>query len=158
MNKYVYVRLASFLLSAVSLCAQANLEAPCNNLNLKGAFGVMVNGTAPASTVLPGIPSTAIGTLEQFLTVVVHNFDGEGGFTQLENAKGSLSGPVLGRAGAGTYTVNRDCSGSYSLFIPGLSFPVVVVRFVIVDGGKEFRGIVFTPQEAMVTANGRKMH
>ncbi len=151
----------SFALLAASACsvyAQSNLEAPCNTQSLKGAFGVQVSGSAPASSVLPSFPTTPVGTMEQFLTVVVHVFDGEGGFTQLENAKGSLSGPVLNRPGAGTYTVNKDCSGSYSLFIPGLSFPVVVVRFVLVDSGREFRGIVFTPQEAMVIANGRKIH
>jgi hypothetical protein len=41
------------------------------------------------------------------------------------------------------------CSGTDSIFIPGLSFPVVAVRFVIVDDGKEFRSGVVTPQEAM---------
>jgi hypothetical protein len=91
------------------------------------------------------------------MTVVVHTFDGEGKFTQTESAKGYLSGPALDRTGGGTYSVNSNCTGIYSLFIPGLSFPVVVVRFVIVEGGKEFRGIVVTPQEAMVTANGRRM-
>lgn len=151
----------SFALIAAAACsvhAQSNLEGPCSSQSLKGAYGVQVSGMAPASSVLPSFPNTPVGTMEQFLTVVVHVFDGEGGFTQLENAKGSLSGPVLNRPGAGTYTINRDCSGSYSLFIPGFSFPVVVVRFVLVDNGKEFRGIVFTPQEAMVIANGRKIH
>jgi hypothetical protein len=41
------------------------------------------------------------------------------------------------------------CSGSDSIFIPGLSFPVVAVRFGMVDDGKEFRSSVETPQEAM---------
>jgi len=40
-------------------------------------------------------------------------------------------------------------SGTDSSFIPGLSFPVVAVRFVIVDDDKEFRSGVVTPQEAM---------
>jgi hypothetical protein len=41
------------------------------------------------------------------------------------------------------------CSGTDTIFIPGLSFPEVAARFVIVDDGKEFRSGVVTPQEAM---------
>lgn len=149
-------------LAAVTLAAglygQGNLEGPCNNQTLKGAYGVLVTGTAPASSILPVFPNVPVGTVEQFIGVVVHNFDGDGAFTQTDYVKGSLSGPVLGRPGGGTYSVNRDCSGSYSLFVPGLSFPVLVIRFVIVDGGREFRGIVVTPQEAMTIANGRRIH
>jgi hypothetical protein len=98
-----------------------------------------------------------VGTIEQILGVVVHTFDGNGKFTQVDNLKGYLSGITFDRPGGGTYSVNADCSGIYSIFIPGLSFPVVEVRFVIVDGGKEFRGVVVTPKEAMTIANGRKM-
>ena len=109
MYKMLMPSFALFAASACSVYAQSNLEAPCNTQSLKGAFGVQVSGSAPASSVLPSFPTTPVGTMEQFLTVVVHIFDGEGGFTQLENAKGSLSGPVLNRAGGGTYTVNKDC-------------------------------------------------
>jgi hypothetical protein len=109
--------------------------------------------------VLPQYPGNLypVGTIESFIGVVVHVFDGNGKFTQTDHVKGSLSGPVLDRPGSGTYSVKPDCSGTYSIFIPGIPFPVVVVRFVIVDEGKEFRGIVVTPTEAMTIANGRKM-
>jgi len=90
--------------------------------------------------------------------VVIHTFDGKGNFTQVDNFKGSLSGITYDRPGGGTYSVNADCTGSYSIFIPGLPFPIIVVRFVIVDSGKEFRGVVVVPQQAMGVANGRKMN
>jgi hypothetical protein len=154
-------RIVIFILSIAGLCAQQPpAETACSNATLTGSYGVTVIGAAPASSVLPSFPSGLfpVGTIEQILGVVVHTFDGNGKFTQVDNLKGYLSGIASDRPGAGTYSVNPDCSGTYSIFIPGLSFPVVVVRFVIVDGGKEFRGVVVTPQEAMTTANGRKMH
>ncbi len=66
-------------------------------------------------------------------------FDDNGGFTQVTNDKGSLSGIIVpNRAGAGTYAVNPDPSGTTTLNIPGLGFPIVS-DFVIVDRGKLFR-------------------
>jgi hypothetical protein len=161
MKRIVISCVGALILSTAGLYAQQPVaEAACNNETLKGSFGVTVIGAAPASSVLPSFPSGLfpVGTIEQILGVVVHTFDGNGKFTQIDNLKGYLSGIAFDRPGSGTYSVNADCSGVYSIFIPGLSSPVVEVRFVIVDGGKEFRGVVVTPKEAMTIANGRKMH
>ena len=159
MKRILISQMAALLMFAAGLYGQLQ-EPPCSTQTLRGSYGVMVTGTAPASSVLPKFSSVLypVGTIEQFVGVVVHTFDGDGTFTQTDYIKGSLSGAVLNRPGAGTYSVNRDCSGTYSIFIPGLSFPVVIVRFVLVDGGREFRGIVVTPEEAIATFNGRKMH
>ncbi len=157
----ILTTMALLTLSPSGLFADDNKdEGPtaCTNETLKGSYGVSIIGVTPAASVLEKFPLSPVGTLEQFIGVVVHIFDGKGKFTQTDHVKGYLSGAVLDRPGAGTYSVKPDCSGTYSIFIPGLSFPVVVVRFVIVDGGKEFRGFVVTPQEAMTTANGRRMN
>jgi len=160
MKQIVILSAAAFLLTTAMSAQQPVTEAACNNASLTGSYGVIVTGAAPASSILPAFPAGLfpVGTVEQILGVVVHTFDGNGKFTQVDNVKGYLSGITADRPGSGTYSVNADCSGTYSIFIPALSFPVLVVRFVIVDGGKEFRGVVVTPQEAMTIANGRKIH
>jgi hypothetical protein len=161
MKRIVIFSMGMLIWSTACLYAQQPAaDAACTNATLTGSYGVSVIGAAPATSVLASFPGGLfpVGTVEQILGVVVHTFDGNGKFTQVDNVKGYLSGVTADRPGSGTYSVNPDCSGTYSIFIPGLSFPVVVVRFVIVDGGKEFRGVVVTPQEAMTVANGRKMN
>ena len=156
--KQIVMRTSVALLAAAALHAQQPAKS-CNNETLKGAYGVIFNGTVPAATVLPIFPSALFppGTIEQVIGVVVHTFDGSGKFTQTDTVKGSLSGPILDRPGFGTYKVNPDCSGTYSIIIPVPGVPPIVVHFVVVDSGKEFRGIVVSPQAAMTTANGRKI-
>jgi hypothetical protein len=95
------------------------------------------------------------GTIEQVAGVVVQIFDGAGGFTQTDNVKGSLSGITLDRPGSGSYSVNPDCSGTFTVNNPGL--PPIVNRFVIVDNGQAFTTVVVSPQAVMVTATGKKM-
>lgn len=146
-------------LAAAALQAQQTGK-PCNNETLKGSYGVLFSDTETADTVLPVYPSFRYppGSIEQVIGIVVHTFDGNGRFTQTDTLKGSLSGTILNRPGAGTYSVNADCSGVYNIIIPFPGVPPIVVRFVIVDNGKEFRGIVFSPQEAMTVVNGRSMN
>ena len=72
-----------------------------NNLLIQGTFGIQVQGTqlyAPT------------GATESVVGVVVRQYDGQGGFTQTSNVKGSISGIVPDRFGAGTYQVRNDCS------------------------------------------------
>ena len=77
--------------------------------------------------------------------VIVRHYDGRGGFTQVNNEKGSIggNGPV-DREGFGTYLVNEDCSGSHELHIPGVPF-AITDRFVIVDHGREVRSFIVNP-------------
>src|SRR5258708_15248339 len=124
MKRIVIFAMGALALSTASLSAQqAAAEAVCNNATLTGSYGITVIGAAPASSVLPSFPSGLfpVGTIEQILGVVVQTFDGNGKFTQVDNVKGYLSGIASDRPGAGTYSVNPDCSGTYSIFIPGLS-------------------------------------
>jgi hypothetical protein len=126
----------------------------CSNATLKGYYGVQITGTRPAPSVLSGIQATP-GTIEAVAGVVVQIFDGAGGFTQIDNVKGSLSGITFDRPGGGTYSVNGDCSGTFTVLNAGL--PPIVNRFVIVDNGQGFLTVVASPQAVMVTATGKKM-
>ena len=155
MKRFALLGSVSLILSAAALQAQSSGRT-CSNQTLRGAYGVLFTGTAAAASVLPGLTGTP-GSIEQTTGVVIHTFDGFGQFTQTDTVKGSLSGTVADRPGGGTYSVNADCSGTYSIIIPFPGVPPIVVRFVIVDSGKEFRGIVMSPQSSIVVANGRKV-
>ena len=118
----------------------------CNNRMLRGTYGIQMQGTRPAP------PN---GPMETLIGVVVRNYDGRGGVTQIDNIKGSISGFVPDRFGSGTYQVRDDCS-VIVIFQPA---PGVVIeeRLVIVDGGAELRSITITPATLMVTSTSIKM-
>lgn len=113
------------------------LPRPCTLTTLRGAYGLQWVGTRPA----PNNPAV----IETFTGVAIRTFDGAGGFTQVSNLKGSVSGLAPENIeSVGTYEVNEDCSGTASSqFSPGS--PVVAVRFVIVDHGDEVLYSVMTP-------------
>jgi hypothetical protein len=145
------------MISVFGMRAQQTPAATtCGNETLNGAYGVSIAGTRPAPSVLPNslfLP----GYIEQVIGVAIQIFDGQGGFSQTDNLKGLVSGITPNRPGSGTYSVNSDCTGTYTLNNKGVPFPIVT-QIVIVDSGAEFRGVVVSPQAVMVTANGRKMN
>jgi hypothetical protein len=144
------------LLAALLAATAWGQDGPvCSNETIQGAYGFTVTGTVPAGTVLPQFFQPP-GTMEQIVGVVIAVFDGKGNFTQVDNVKGTLSGIVLDRPGRGTYSVNANCTGTYSIIRPD-PLPPIVTRFVIVDGGKELRVIVVSPLANLTLANGRKM-
>jgi hypothetical protein len=123
----------------------------CSEATLHGAYGIQIQGTRPAP------PPAPAGTIETVIGVIVRQYDGRGGFTQVNNEKGSING--LGpadREGFGTYRVNDNCSGAHELTIPGVPNPITD-RFVIVDHGREVRHFVVSPAPVMVTGVSRKM-
>jgi hypothetical protein len=70
--------------------------------------------------------------------------------------KGSLSGlfPVFPENPAsGTYTVNDDCTGSFT----GAPPSPMLNNFVISSEGDEFHTIVVAPQQVMVSGVGKKV-
>ena len=123
----------------------------CSEATLRGAYGIQIQGTRPAA------PPAPAGTIESVIGVIVRTYDGNGGFTQVNNEKGSVSGVgPADREGFGTYQVNEDCSGSHELQIPGVPVPITD-RFVIVDHGREVRHFVVSPAPVMVTGVSQKM-
>jgi hypothetical protein len=129
----------------------------CSEATLRGAYGIQIQGTRIAPPSIPPAPPVPPNTLETVIGVIVRQYDGRGGFTQINNEKGSASGlGLMDRPGFGTYQVNEDCSGSHELHFPDA--PVVVTdRFVIVDHGREVRSFVVSPPPVMVTGVSRKM-
>jgi hypothetical protein len=135
-----------------------NEATTCSNEILEGTYGISISGTRPAPPPASGTPNYVPGTIEQVIGVDTRTFDGNGNFTQISNEKGSLSG--IGAPNSvvhGTYIVNPDCSGTTTLHIPGVPFPVVI-DIVVVNHGNEFRGFVASPQPVMVSSNGRRVN
>ena len=116
----------------------------CSLRSLKGCYGFTINGTILAAGPVAG--------------VVLRNYDGEGGFTQVDTVSinGMLITPPTGRSSRGTYTVNRDCTGSATLNPPpDTGLPPLHIYFVLVDGGREIREVVTDPGFAVTTV-GKK--
>lgn len=126
--------------------AQGN-DLGCSAATIAGTYGIQLQGTR---TVPP-----PTGGMETLIGVVVRTYDGVGTVTQIDNVKGSVTGIVPDRPGAGTYQVNADCSAE-AVFQPGPGI-TIVERMVIVDGGAEIRSITVSPLEVMVTAVHKRM-
>lgn len=94
----------------------------CTNETLKGTFVHTGSGFVKAD------PLAGVGT---------DTFDGEGGVT----GTGSLSvnGNIVPLTFTGTYKVNPDCTGTYT--IPGGT----TLFFVIADSGNEIQAICIDP-------------
>ena len=95
------------------------------------------------------------GALEQFVGVSMQAYDGQGNCTQTDNTHGP-SGAATDQPGWGTYTVNPDCSGTKTLWLEGLPFPIEN-RIVILDRGDEIRLVVMSPPPIVVAAQGRRI-
>lgn len=108
----------------------ANRRVRCNENTLGGSYGTNISGTfllppAPGSTNPPtAIPIASVGRLV---------FDGVGNVWGKDT--NSFGGDVTRYPVSGTYTVDRDCTGTLTL---NLSNGFVINNdLVIVDGGKE---------------------
>jgi hypothetical protein len=130
--------------------AAANDDGPgraCGSRTLRGDYGILISGIAPEG------PS---GKLEMTVGTALRTYDGQGNFTQVDSVHGQISGAVVDRRGSGTYEVRSDCSGTATLFLTGVPFPVVS-SFVIVDGGEEVKEAVMSPPPAVVSAVQRRV-
>jgi hypothetical protein len=119
----------------------------CSNRTLRGNYGILISGIAPEG------PS---GKLEMTVGTALRTYDGQGNFTQVDSVHGQISGAVVDRQGSGTYEVRADCSGTATLFLTGVPFPIVS-SFVIVDGGEEVKEAVMSPPPAVVSAVQRRV-
>ena len=113
----------------------------CSNATLRGDYGLLVSGIRGAGP----------GQTESFVGTGIHRYDGHGGLTGMDSTHGHLTGADRNRPVTGTYEVNADCTGTATLFIAGVPFPIET-SFVIVDNGKEVKEAVMSPPPNLVTA------
>jgi hypothetical protein len=132
---------------AVAPTAQA-ADKGCTNGSLKGTFAYTNTGvlTAPVS---PAGPFAGVGA---------QTFDGNGNTTATGSV--SVNGNIFAVTITGTYTVNPDCTGTFTLLVSVLSPPMTLppghVFFVIDDNGAEFRAINTDPGQVVTTIGKRQ--
>ena len=98
----------------------------CTNASLKGTFSHVGTGFI-----------TGVGPLAGAGT---DTFDGNGGITG--TASLSINGTIVSLTETGTYKVNPDCTGTYTVSSAGGS---TTAFFVIDDGGNEVKGVCTDP-------------
>jgi hypothetical protein len=138
----VAIALAPNVPSTVAAQDDASARA-CSIRTLRGDYGLVGTGTRGVGP----------ATIEQFVTISMVTYDGEGTFTAEGVSHGQTTG-VRGGPVSGTYFVNADCTGGQTTYIPGI--PPLEDRFVIVDNGREVRTVVVAPLTTIATANLRK--
>jgi hypothetical protein len=138
MNKKVFVNVAALGLlmlgTLVSGYAQSESSA-CTNSLIAGNYGFNLQGTKLGGT----------GPIGQQIGVAMTEFDGKGSFTQIDTV--TVAGEVLAdfthTPATGTYTVNSNCTGTFTInFTDGR--PPVVVNFVVVENGAEIDTVVIS--------------
>jgi hypothetical protein len=131
MSKQIVTSAAGVLLLALaalgSSYAQSN-SSGCTNRLIAGNFGFTLQGTKLAG---PGPTGPQVG-------VAMTHFDGKGGLTQTDTV--TIDGDVVAdfthTPATGTYAVNPDCTGTFTIdFTDGR--PTVVANFVVVENGNE---------------------
>ena len=130
--KLCLLALIATILLAPSALAQENLPT-CTNRLLSGDYGFTIRGQKLAG---PGPIGPQVG-------IAMAHFDGDGSFTQTDTV--TINGVVVADfthpAASGTYTVNPDCTGTFTInFADGR--PPVATAFVVVDNGNEIDVVV----------------
>ncbi len=113
--------------------ASTSAFAGCTNKLLSGYYGFTIQGTK-----LGGV-----GFVGQQVGVAMAQFDGYGNFTQIDTVTvaGNVVSDFTHTPATGTYTVNSDCTGTFTInFTDGR--PPVVANFVLVDNGNEIDTVV----------------
>jgi hypothetical protein len=122
------------------VAAQDQETGICAERTLRGDYGLLVSGVRR----LP--PPLGTGS-EHFVATALWTFHGDGTFTQRTGA--AMHGEVTGISAGGnevpgTYQVNENCTGSMSLFVPDLPFPVQYT-FVIVNNARQVNAAIMNP-------------
>ncbi len=122
------VRVVSIALWCVLLMSLVS-QAQCSNRTLFGNYSFVVEGQILGVGPVNGVAQT--------------HFDGAGNLTQVDFVVHAGVVPPGWRPGAGTYTVNSDCTGS--AVITPVTGPALNLEFVVLKNGNEIKTVVATP-------------
>jgi hypothetical protein len=130
-NRMCVLVFAGLMTTAAGM-AQSTSPA-CNDELIKGNYGFTIEGTK-----LGGL-----GPIGPQVGVAMTQFDGEGRLAQIDTV--TIDGKVVADfthpPATGAYTVNSDCTGSFTIeFKDGR--PAVVANFVVVANGSEIDTVV----------------
>jgi len=138
MNKKVFASAAALALLTLwtAASAYAQSDSPvCNNRLIAGNYGFTIEGTK-----LGGL-----GPVGPLVGVAMTEFDGDGGLTQIDTViiNGVVSSDFTHTPATGTYAVNSNCTGTFTInFTDGR--PTVVTNFVVVENGSEIDTVVIS--------------
>jgi hypothetical protein len=107
----------------------------CSNQTLSGSYGAQIAGTL----YIPNGPNQPIKV--ELRTISMGHYDGAGNVTFRDHVV--VDGnppPEEWREASGTYSVNPDCTGTFSV-VTAPGFPPIVVYFVVVKHGTEIHGV-----------------
>jgi hypothetical protein len=148
------VVICTMCLSACSLAiAQAGGPGDgnkrCSNRTLSGDYGGLIEG----SIYFPNPPDPP--TKVDLRTISLEHYDGRQNITFRDQVVfgGNPPDEEWGST-TGTYVVNPDCTGVFHVYT-GPDTPTIDVYFVIVDEGKEIRGVT---NGSAITYNARKLN
>jgi len=138
MNKKVFAGVLALGLLTFGAFGSAygQSESPyCNNLLIAGTYGFTIEGAKLAG---PGPTGAQVG-------VAMTEFDGKGGLHQIDTV--TINGLVVSDwthpKANGTYSVNPDCTGTFTIdFTDGR--PPATANFVVVDNGAEIDTVVIS--------------
>ena len=119
--KYARHLAALFLVLGAVSAIPANAQTNCSNSSLTGTYSIRITGAivaGPEAGLVNGVNLT--------------HFDGNGNLTSVDHVtvNGAVP-PVQWRAGVGTYSVNRDCTGQASFTYPDGQSPGLTYFFVL---------------------------
>jgi len=164
------LRRALFVIAVAAgpmLCAGTVHARPCSNENLKGTYGLRISGEVLQGTVTD--PTSTVALIRDGVDMAT--FDGKGSFTQEDFVLGNgvfMEGlPTDKETGfndmeSGTYKVNANCTGTFTLNEPGPF--VIVTMFVLTNSGQTIHAVVSTltppgapgPVPASIHADGER--
>jgi len=127
------VALALLTLGTVGTAQAQSEHASCNEKLIAGNYGFTVEGTKLGGQ---GPTGPQIG-------VAMTEFDGQGGLTQIDTitVNGEVVADFTHAKATGSYRVNYDCTGTFTIdFTDGR--PPVTANFVVVEGGAEIDSVV----------------
>ncbi|HMD17615.1 MAG TPA: hypothetical protein VKH18_13205 [Terriglobales bacterium] len=138
MNKKQVVHAAALVLLMLGALRSGYAQSDsvsCNNKLIAGNYAFTVQGAKLAG---PGPTGPQVG-------VAMTQYDGKGNFTQIDTV--TINGEVVADfthpPATGTYTVNSDCTGTFTInFTDGR--PTVVANFVVVANGSEIDAVVIS--------------
>jgi len=140
-----FLLVLTFLLALSAIPASANNDG-CSNATLNGDYGFTVLGDQPNPD----------GTTSPIKGIGITHYDGAGKLTQMDfvitggvpgAANGnSLAGFHFSTGETGTYTVNRDCTGSAEIDlnvpVPFGSTGVIKLMLIVTNGGLAIHVVV----------------
>jgi len=134
MNRKSMIKTVALVLLGLGTLGSAYADdGGCSNRLIAGDYGFTIQGTKLAG----------LGFLGPQVGVAMTHFNVDGSFTQIDTI--TISGMVVSdfthTPANGTYTLNRDCTGTYTInFTDGR--PPVTVNFIVVKHGAEIDGVV----------------